>query len=79
MPNSRFFRQNLENLNEIVNGSTIPAFSTNVSIPLRDNNERIDIPILDEIASVNFYIAFRKKDQPRLKELLRAISAEQRK
>lgn len=78
LPNSRFFAQNLENLNEIINASTIPGFSTNITIPMHGIKGRIDIPILDPEASVNFYIAFRKKNRSSWEDLARAIIREDR-
>lgn len=33
MPRSKFFSQDFENLGEIINGSTIPSFATNITIP----------------------------------------------
>lgn len=71
LPHSRFFAQNYDNLSEIVNASTIPTFSTNITIPLRGETDRIDIPILDDVASVDFYITYKKSNRVKLKELLR--------
>lgn len=55
LPKSKFFPQAMDNLYEIINASTIPNFSTNITIPLRTELERISLPILDRDATVNFY------------------------
>ncbi len=74
MPNSKFLVQNDANLHEIVNASTIPSFTTNVAKPLRGEVDRKDIPVLDECAQVDFYVAFRPKDKAKLNELLRVVA-----
>jgi len=73
LPNSKFFTQDFENLSEIINASTIPTFSTNVTIPLREDSDRVDIKILDDAASVDFYIIYRAKDKSKLLKLLQMI------
>ena len=73
LPNSKFFTQDIENLSEIINASTIPTFSTNVTIPLREDSDRVDIKILDDAASVDFYIIYRAKDKSKLSKLLQMI------
>ena len=73
LPKSKLFPQSMENLDEIINASTIPNFSTNVTLPLRADVDRISIPILDEDASVNFYIVYKKENKQKLKLLLNYI------
>ncbi len=73
LPKSKLFPQSMENLDEIINASTIPNFSTNVTLPLRADVDRISIPILDEDASVNFYIVYKKGNKQKLKLLLNYI------
>lgn len=75
LPNSKFFAQDLENLTEIVNASTIPSFSTNVTINMQTDVDRVNVPVVDEIAAVDFYVAFRKKNRSKLSRLLQIISS----
>ena len=67
--NSRLFRQNIDNLNEIVNSSTIPSFVTNITSSNRENDDRVFIKFLDDEASVNFYVITRNKNKKMLNEL----------
>lgn len=69
MPNSRFYMQDGDALAEIVSASSLPAFVTNVSKNLDDDN-RVYIPILDEEASLTFYMATLKKEE---KEIMRCM------
>lgn len=73
LPKSKFFPQAMDNLYEIINTSTIPNFSTNITIPLRTELERISLPILDRDATVNFYISYKKEDKNKLKKLIKMI------
>lgn len=73
LPKSKFFPQAMDNLYEIINASTIPNFSTNITIPLRTELERISLPILDRDATVNFYISYKKEDKNKLKKLIKMI------
>lgn len=73
LPKSKFFPQAMDNLYEIINASTIPNFSTNITIPLRTELERISLPILDRDATVNFYISYKKEDKNKLKNLIKMI------
>ena len=59
---SKFFRQEQENLSEIVSASSIPGFVTNISLKFRDDPLRIAIPIMSEDATIPFY-AICKKDK----------------
>lgn len=59
---SKFFRQEQENLSEIVSASSIPGFVTNISLKFRDDPIRIAIPIMSEDATIPFY-AICKKDK----------------
>ena len=63
LPKSKFFPQEMENLNELINASTIPSFSTNISLSMRSESGRINIPIIDEDAKVDFYIVYKKQDR----------------
>lgn len=73
LPKSKFFPQAMDNLYEIINASTIPNFSTNITIPLRTELERISLPILDRDATVNFYISYKKEGKNKLKKLIKMI------
>ena len=64
----------MENLYEIINASTIPNFSTNITLPLRSELDRVSLPILDEEASVTFYLAYKKQNKQKLKNLLNIIN-----
>lgn len=59
---SKFFRQEQENLSEIVSASSIPGFVTNMSLKFRDDPLRIAIPIMSEDTTIPFY-AICKKDK----------------
>lgn len=74
LPKSKFFPQSMENLYEIINASTIPNFSTNITLPLRSELDRVSLPILDEEASVTFYLAYKKQNKQKLKNLLNIIN-----
>lgn len=74
LPKSKFFPQSMENLYEIINASTIPNFSTNITLPLRSELDRMSLPILDEEASVTFYLAYKKQNKLKLKNLLNIIN-----
>lgn len=65
LPNSKFYRQTPDDLVDIVSASSIPAFITNVTQVYRQDGERISIPILDEDATVPFYLIYKtsKKDR----------------
>ena len=74
LPKSKLFPQSMENLYEIINASTIPNFSTNITLPLRSELDRVSLPILDEEASVTFYLAYKKQNKQKLKNLLNIIN-----
>ena len=74
LPKSKLFPQSMENLYEIINASTIPNFSTNITLPLRSELDRVSLPILDEEASVTFYLAYKKQNKLKLKNLLNIIN-----
>lgn len=70
---SKFLPQSMDNLSEIINSSTIPNFSTNVSRHLRTEFDRIHLLILDKEATVNFYLTYKKSNKPKLKKLINLI------
>ncbi len=73
LPKSKFFKQSLDDLYEIVNSSTIPCFSTNITIPLVPRNNRVNIPILDNEASMQFYVVYKKQDKAKLNDFLKVL------
>ncbi len=73
LPKSKMFTQLKSNLEELINSSTIPNFSTNTTIPLRSRINRVNIPILDDDATVKFYIVYKKQNKQKLKNLLKMI------
>lgn len=69
MPNSRFYLQDMEALPEIVSSSNLPAFVTNVSKNLDEKN-RVYIPLLDEEASMTFYMITLRKEEKEIRECM---------
>lgn len=74
LPKSKFFPQSMDNLYEIINASSIPSFYTNISLPLRFELDRVNLPILDEEASVEFYLVYKKQSKQKLKNFLNVIN-----
>ena len=70
---SKFFPQNFDNLNEIINSSTIPNFLTNITLSARREYDRLCIPILDDDASVSFYLVYRKDREKLVRSLFRYL------
>lgn len=73
LPKSRFFPQSMENLSEIVNASTIPTFSTNLTLSLRESMGRVNLPILDKEAKFDFYVVYLKQNKKKIKDFLKII------
>lgn len=73
MPKSKFFKQSFDNLYEIINSSTIPSFATNVTLPNRLEVDRINIPILDEEAKMDFYLSYKTQNKTKIENFLRMI------
>ena len=73
LPKSKFFPQALDNLYEIVNASTIPSFATNITIPIWNERDRVNIPILDEDAKVDFYLVYKKEKADKLKAFFKLL------
>ena len=74
LTNSKFFPQEMNNLNEIVNASKLPTFSTNVTNASKSNLDRVSLPILDKDASVEFYICYLKSNKQKVEKLLKYLS-----
>lgn len=70
---SKFFPQSFDNLNEIINSSTIPNFLTNITLSARREYDRLCIPILDDDASVSFYLVYRKDREKFVRSLFRYL------
>ena len=72
MPRSKLFSQDFENLGEIINGSTIPSFATNITIPNQET-DRVFIPILNAAAKVDFYVSYKKENKNKVKDFIKYI------
>lgn len=54
---------NMDDLNELNKYSSIPSFATNMSLTFFQYNNRIQIPILDANAALDFYLVYKKGNQ----------------
>lgn len=70
---SRFSPQEMDNLHEIISASSIPSFSTNVSLETKNDIDRINIKILDQDASVTFYLVYKKQNKQKIKNFLKLL------
>ena len=53
-----------ETFEELIQASTLPSFSTNISQDLSENSqERIHVPIGDQIATKTFYFSILEKNK----------------
>lgn len=73
LPKSRLFPQEMDNLHEIISASSIPSFSINVSLETKNDIDRISIPILDQDASVTFYLVYKKQNKQKIKNFLKLL------
>lgn len=75
MPNTKFLIQNERlTFNEIVKASTLPSFTSNLSIKREGKmNNRIIIPFSDDEAHVTFYFVILKKDKNKYLDLIHEI------
>ena len=73
LPNSKFYRENLNDLHEFIVSSTIPHFSTNETLKIRSDESRVNVPILDKEASVDFYVVYPKANKAKIEALLKII------
>lgn len=78
LPSTYFLlQQNFEDFAELVSSSVLPAFSSDVMMRKnRENNHRVQIPILDPEAHVDYYCVCRKEDQKRLAPVFREMEAQ---
>ena len=72
LPDSRFIMQyDRFSFTELVNASVLPCFTTNLVHKYSDfESDRIDIPIEDDDATVNFYLVYRKEDSRLFEHLI---------
>lgn len=78
LPSTYFLlQQNFEDFAELVSSSVLPAFSSDVMMRKnRKNHHRVQIPILDPEAHVDYYCVCRKEDQKRLVPVFREMEAQ---
>lgn len=65
IPHSTLIFENNEMiLNELIKSSTLPSFRTNISLlRLKENEDRIYIPFIDQQAKIKFYIIYKKNNR----------------
>lgn len=78
IPDAKFLYQaEREALTEITRFSNFPYFSTNVthyeSIADTDNQDRVKIPIIDQAASMDFYVSYLKTQRHRLQPVFQRL------
>lgn len=75
MPHTRFLYQDERStFNEIVKSSSLPSFTSNLSIKREGKTEnRVLIPITDTSAHVTFYLVILKENKSRFQKLLTEI------
>lgn len=74
MPDSRFLSQDMESLGELINSSTLPGFATNVASPSETANGRVNVPITDKEATLDFYLCYKKENEKKFGELINALN-----
>lgn len=74
-PNTKFLIQDERlTFNEIVKASSLPSFTSNLSIKREGKiNNRIMIPLSDEEAHVTYYLVILKKEKNKYKDLIYKI------
>lgn len=75
MPNAKFFKQDdLEALDEITKASSLPSFSTDVTLEaIPERRDRINVPFSDPEAEITFYLVYPKSEERRLEPLIESI------
>ena len=75
LPHSKILLQNeIEVFNAITSASVIPSFSSNRIIERYGNTSgKVDIPLLDEEASTNYYCVCLKKNKSKFSKLFDMI------
>ena len=72
MPNAHFLMQpEFDTFMEIVQSSSLPTFSTDLSLQRNPERKdlRVNIPLTDPEVNVTFYLACKKKDRGRFRRL----------
>lgn len=69
LTHSRLFHQDADNLQEIVNNSSLPSFITNITRRFRDNTNRVFLPIQDKEATIPWFALFRIEKKHFLEEM----------
>lgn len=76
MPDSKFYKQDdIDAVGELSSSSNLPSFSTDITqrvMPSR-NNGRINIPLSDSEAYVQYYLIYSKKNSQRFDKIFRTI------
>lgn len=77
IPNAKFIYQDeVDDFNEIRRYSSLPYFTTNITQLTRErqvHNRRLEMPITDETAQIDFYLAYLKTNKSQFKEEIDAI------
>lgn len=77
IPNAKFIYQDeVDDFNEIRRYSSLPYFTTNITQLTRErqvHNRRLEMPITDESAQIDFYLAYLKTNKSQFKEEIAAI------
>lgn len=77
MPTSNFlFQDNVDTYNILVKSSSLPVFRTNLTIPsLKNSENKVYIPIIDSVATLNFYAIYDKKNAPLFNNVIKNINS----
>ena len=71
IPNAKFIYQDeVDDFNEIRRYSSLPYFTTNITQLTRESqvhNRRLEMPITDETAQIDFYLAYLKTNKSHFK------------
>ena len=81
IPHPRFLMQDdFNTFGELAYASSLPVFTTDHWLSMNEerSNERIVIPILDEDATVSYYLACRSEEKKRFQPLFRRIEEQHR-
>lgn len=77
IPNAKFIYQaEVDDFNEIRRYSSLPYFTTNITQLTRErqvHNRRLEMPITDETAQIDFYLAYLKTNKSHFKVDITAI------
>lgn len=77
IPNAKFIYQDeVDDFNEIRRYSSLPYFTTNITHLTREkqvHNRRLEMPITDETAQIDFYLAYLKTNKSQFKKEIAAI------